>query len=456
MPASTDTICAIATPAGRGGISIIRVSGPLAQTCANAISGLLPPPRYAHYGHFYNTHHEIIDTGLTLFFPGPDSFTGEDVVEFQAHGGPFVVDLLLQEILRLGPRIARPGEFSERAFLNDKIDLTQAEAIADLIDSDSTEAARFAVRSMQGEFSRLVNAMIDDIINLRKYVEAAMDFPEEDVDFLSSGDVEQKLSGIIGQLDQVLAQARQGTIMKEGLSVVIAGEPNAGKSSLLNVLAGQSRAIVTEIAGTTRDTLREHINIDGMPLHIIDTAGLHASEDLVEKEGIRRAWNEIRDADLVLLLVDSTKYLNVMETSLCQEISAAIQDPHKIMVVYNKSDISGLTIGQTQKQDTIPRSINVSAKAQTGIVELKEAIKQFAGLNLSTEGGFIARRRHLNALTLCRQNLDAALVQLTTQHAGELVAEDLKLAHQALEAITGSYTADDLLGEIFTSFCIGT
>lgn len=272
MAAAADTICAVATPSGRGGISIIRLSGQQSVAVAEQLLGFKPSPRHAHYGPFHGHNGDVIDTGITLYFPGPDSFTGEDVVEFQGHGGPFIMDILLQEILGLGLRLARPGEFSERAFLNDKIDLAQAEAIADLIDSQSTQAARFAMRSLQGEFSARINDLVEAMIELRKYVEAAMDFPDEDVDFLASVEVAEKLADLVVQLEDVQAQARQGRIMKEGLTVVIAGEPNAGKSSLLNVLAGQSRAIVTDVAGTTRDTLHEHISIDGMPLHIIDTA----------------------------------------------------------------------------------------------------------------------------------------------------------------------------------------
>lgn len=455
MAGSNDTICAVATPAGRGGISIIRISGPDSRTVAASIAGFAPKPRHAHYGPFYSAAGETIDTGITLFFPGPDSFTGEDVVEFQAHGGPFVIDSLLQEILLLGPRLARPGEFSERAFLNDKIDLAQAEAIADLIESNSTEAARFAVRSLRGEFSNLVNQLVTAIVELRKYVEAAIDFPEEEVDFLGSGEVENRLKDILAQLDTVLAQARQGTIMKEGLTVVIAGEPNAGKSSLLNLLAGQSRAIVTDIAGTTRDTLRESISIDGMPLHIIDTAGLHTSDNIVEQEGIRRAWQEIRDADLVLLVVDSTKEFDPQSSDLWRELAQVVDSPEKVFLVFNKIDLTGMAAKIEKNGPGNTTAIYLSALTQEGIDQLKTALKDHAGLKSSIEGGFIARRRHLDALNRSRDALSTALTQLTTSKAGELMAEDLREAHQALEIITGSYTPDDLLGEIFSSFCIG-
>lgn len=455
MAVSADTICAVATPSGRGGISIIRLSGPGSLPVACGILGFPPQPRYAHYGPFHAGSGEVIDTGITLFFPGPDSFTGEDVVEFQAHGGPYIVDLLLQELLARGLRIAKPGEFSERAFLNDKIDLAQAEAIADLIDSRSTEAARFAVRSLQGEFSRLIDALVQAIIELRTYVEAAIDFPDEEVDFLAEGDVATRLDAIRERLDSVLAQARQGTIMMEGLTVVIAGEPNAGKSSLLNMLAGQSRAIVTEIAGTTRDTLHETISIDGMPLHIIDTAGLHASDDIVEQEGIRRAWQEIHGADLVLLVIDSTRPWDKASSPIWQDMAPVIAGGKSVFQVFNKIDLSGLAPGVSADDSDNTTTVRLSARTGAGIDDLKSALKSFAGLNTSEEGGFIARRRHLDALQKSRACLETARTQLHGHKAGELVAEDLRNAHHALESITGNYSADDLLGEIFSSFCIG-
>jgi len=454
MTGQPETICAVATPAGRGGISIIRLSGQKSLSAAEIILGFTPTPRHAHYCPFHNTLGDVMDTGIALYFPAPDSFTGEDVIEFQAHGGPYVMDMLLQELLSLDIRLADPGEFSQRAFLNDKIDLAQAEAIADLIDSNSEEAARFALRSLQGEFSALINDMVQSIIHLRMYVEAAIDFPEEEVDFLGTGEVENKLSGIRNQLNDVLLKARQGTIMKDGLTVVIAGEPNAGKSSLLNVLAGQSRAIVTDIAGTTRDTLREHISIDGMPLHIIDTAGLHESEDEVEQEGIRRAWEAIREGDLVLLLIDSSNSFNVQTSSLYQELIKEMDDPGNLFLVFNKIDLLDTKPGQTE---TIRphQTFHISVKDQEGLDLLKEAMKKHAGLSTTVEGGFIARRRHLDALNKASDFLLAAASQLENNKAGELVAEDLREAHMALESITGQFTPDDLLGEIFTSFCIG-
>ena len=469
MTKGIDTICAVATPPGKGGIGIIRISGPESHSVATKVTGLNLSPRHAHFGPFISGKGEVIDEGITLYFPGPDSFTGEDTVELQAHGGPYVMDLLLQEILTHGPRLARPGEFSERAFINDKIDLTQAEAIADLIESHSTEAARFAVRSLQGEFSSLVNDLINSIIELRKYVEAALDFPEEEVDFLASGEVASRLNTIHHSLQNLLDQAKQGSIMKEGLSVVIAGKPNAGKSSLLNKLAGESRAIVTEVAGTTRDTLKEHISINGMPLHIIDTAGLHDSDDLVEREGIKRAWAEIDDADLILLVSDSSASsvstsADFSDAPLWKMLREKISDPAKLMLVFNKADLSEVPVrietfndsmqdSKTGSSDFV--SVTLSAKTGDGLDLLKQAIADFAGINQSVEGRFIARRRHLNALTRAFSFMTSARDQLSSHRAGELVAEDLKKAHQSLEEITGAYTPDDLLGEIFSSFCIG-
>ena len=455
MAVSSETICAVATPSGRGGISVIRISGACSYQVAEKLTSLKLLPRHAHYGAFYSACGEVIDNGISLFFPGPDSFTGEDVVEVQAHGGPFVVDMLLQEILSQGVRLANPGEFSERAFLNDKIDLAQAEAIADLIESNSMEAARFAIRSLQGEFSTLINSLISSILELRKYIEAAMDFPEEEVDFLEEGDVKNRLIAILSRLDEVLAKAKHGTIMKNGLHVVIAGEPNAGKSSLLNVLAGQSRAIVTDIAGTTRDTLKEHISIDGMPLHIIDTAGLHNSNDIVEQEGIKRAWKEITDADLVLLVIDATKAFDPESNELIAAIKNVMDDSLNLILVFNKTDLNEHSSVHDEDLLGTFSCVHLSAKSGAGIESLKTTLKEFAGLNTSVEGGFISRRRHLDALEKSRGFLISGLEQLTTSKAGELVAEDMREAHQALEAITGKYSSDDLLGEIFSSFCIG-
>jgi tRNA modification GTPase len=467
-PVDTDTICAIATSPGRSGVGIVRVSGPLCRQIVKAVTGFSPTPRHAHYCDFHNSHDAVLDQGIVLFFPSPHSFTGEDVVEFQGHGGFYVLNSLLQEILKLGGRMARPGEFSERAFINDKMDLTQAEAIADLIDSSSEQAARSALRTLQGEFSRLINTLADSITDLRVYVEASIDFSEEDIDFLSEGNIAGKLAEVIRQLDGVLEQARQGAILKEGMSVVIAGKPNAGKSSLLNALAGKESAIVTAIAGTTRDILSEQINIDGMPLHITDTAGLRSSDDVVEQEGIRRALEAIKNADRILLVIDSSTD-KVGEDDLpayLQSIGFAqlteALDPPRLTIVQNKIDlISGTNVQFADNpiadihQNAVIPVINLSARQQIGIDLLRKHLKDIMGYHSSGEGGFIARSRHLEALRLARENLLQAQHQLVHSRAGELVAEDLRHAHQHLGEITGEFTTDDLLGRIFASFCVG-
>jgi tRNA modification GTPase len=462
-PADTDTICAIATSPGRSGVGIVRVSGPLCRQIATSVTNFLPTPRHAHYCEFHNSQGDVLDQGIVLFFPSPHSFTGEDVVEFQGHGGFYVLDSLLQEILRLGGRMARPGEFSERAFINDKMDLTQAEAIADLIDSSSEQAARSALRTLQGEFSRLINSMAQSITELRVYIEAAIDFSEEEIDFLSEGNIAGKLTAIIKELDAVLEQAQQGAILKEGMSVVIAGKPNAGKSSLLNALAGKESAIVTAIAGTTRDILSEQINIDGMPLHITDTAGLRSSDDVVEQEGIRRALEAIKNADRILLVIDSSTdkvgqndlpaYLQSIGFA---QLTEALNPP-RLTIVQNKIDLIGQNSGQieqTQKNTAIP-VIELSARQQIGIDLLRQHLKDIMGYHSNGEGSFIARSRHLDALRLARQNLLQAQHQLVHSRAAELVAEDLRHAHRHLGEITGEFTTDDLLGRIFASFCVG-
>ena len=368
-----DTIAAITTPPGRGGVGIIRISGANSLSIAESISGLTPTPRHAHYGSFFNQQRQVIDQGLTLYFPAPHSFTGEHVVEFQGHGGPVVLDMILNQVLQLGARLARPGEFSERAFLNDKIDLAQAEAIADLIDSASEQAARCALRSLQGEFSARVQQLLDELVQLRMYVEAAIDFPEEEIDFLSDGKVAAMLQQVITALDQVLAEAQRGSLLREGMNVVIAGRPNAGKSSLLNALAGQERAIVTDIAGTTRDVLKEHIHIDGMPLHIIDTAGLRSADDEVERIGIERAWSEISQADRVLLIIDSEAEQKTPEAlihelydeSCSQEHTSELLASGRITVIFNKIDLSQ----QHPRVDDSGQfpTLYLSAKQQSGM-----------------------------------------------------------------------------------------
>jgi tRNA modification GTPase len=439
MMINTDTIAAIATPPGRGGIGIIRVSGPKTISIATALIGKLPTPRYAQQAAFHDNDNQIIDEGIALYFEGPHSFTGEDVIEFHAHGGPIILDNLLQRILSLGARMAKPGEFSERAFLNDKIDLVQAEAIADLIDSASQQAARAAIRSLQGEFSTRIHDLINALISLRMYVEAAIDFPEEEIDFLSDGKVENTLDNIITRLTQVKRSAHQGALLREGLTVVIAGRPNAGKSSLLNRLSGRETAIVTDIPGTTRDILREHIHLDGIPLHILDTAGLRDSSDSVEKEGIRRAWEEIHKADHILLVVDASQLLSAHQKPLEEsEIENELAHEHLLIkqlptsipltVVKNKIDLTN-ELPHLFKHEGLTE-ITVSAKMDQGIDLLKQHLKECVGFNCSPqEGLFSARRRHLDALDRAHGALLNGQHQLKTHRAGELLAEELRLAH---------------------------
>ncbi|MBC53836.1 MAG: tRNA uridine-5-carboxymethylaminomethyl(34) synthesis GTPase MnmE [Gammaproteobacteria bacterium] len=458
----TDTICAVATPPGRSGVGIVRVSGPGCSDIANAILHFSPAPRYAHYCPFHDNSGDIIDQGIALYFPGPHSFTGEDVLELQGHGGYYIMDALLQIALAAGARLARPGEFTERAFLNDKVDLAQAEAIADLIDSHSAEAAKSAMRTLQGEFSRLIDRLAESITMLRVYLEAAIDFTDEEIDFLSEGNVAEKLDAIILTLDRVLEQARQGALIREGMAVVIAGKPNAGKSSLLNALAGKDSAIVTDIAGTTRDVLSEQITIDGMPLHITDTAGLRDSDDVVEQEGIRRAVKAVQQADRILLVVDAAQ-----ETVNTGNIKAYLQSPGfealnhaldtaRLTIIHNKIDLqAGSPALLSADHATNASVIRLSAKQNAGIDLLRQHLKDCMGFQATAEGGFIARRRHLDALRKTRECLEQARIQLSQHAAAELVAEDLRHAHRHLGEITGAVTTDDLLGRIFSSFCIG-
>ncbi|MBE0490373.1 MAG: tRNA uridine-5-carboxymethylaminomethyl(34) synthesis GTPase MnmE [Halomonas sp.] len=447
-----DTIAALATPPGRGGVGIIRVSGPLCEAISKAVVGQCPPPRRAHYGPFKGES-AVIDEGIVLYFEGPHSFTGEDVLELQGHGGPVIMDLLLERCVALGARLARPGEFSERAFLNDKLDLAQAEAIADLIDASSRAAAENALRSLQGDFSRRVEALVQRLIELRIYVEAAIDFPEEEIDFLADGKVAERLKGVMAELSAVRAAAGQGALMREGMSVVIAGRPNAGKSSLLNALTEQETAIVTDIAGTTRDVLREHIHIDGMPLHIIDTAGLRDTPDAVEQIGVARAWAEIEKADRVLLLVDATSTASLDPMAIWPEFVARLPDPRRLTLVRNKIDTTRDAPGI--ELSTATPVVRLSARTGAGVDNLKAHLKEVMGYSGTTEGRFSARRRHLDALDRARQALENGEAQLAGFGAGELLAEDLRDAQQALGEITGEFSADDLLGEIFGSFCIG-
>ena len=446
---NTDTIAAIATPPGRGGVGIIRVSGPQTKSIAEKMLGKVPQPRFAEFLPFLNQNNEVIDSGLALYFIAPNSFTGEDVLELQGHGGPVVMDLLLQEVLTLGARIAKPGEFSERAFLNDKVDLAQAEAIADLIEAGSEQAAKSAIKSLQGEFSRWIDESVEALTHLRMYVEAAIDFPEEEIDFLSDGHVTKSLENILAEMDRIFASAQQGVLLRDGMRVVLIGQPNTGKSSLLNALAGRDSAIVTNIAGTTRDVLREEINIEGMPLHIIDTAGLRESEDVVEQEGIKRTWIEIEQADRALLLVDDKTGI----TSDDEQIREQLPKSLKVTIVHNKIDLSEGK--QTIKEQAGNIDIALSAKTGEGVDLLREHLKTIMGYTGLTEGVFLARRRHLDALIRAKEFVLNGQAQLQESKAGELLAEDLRQAQQALGEITGFVSSDELLGKIFSSFCIG-
>ncbi len=454
MSQDRETIAAVATAPGRGGIGVVRVSGPRAKAVAITLSGREPTPRHAHYGPFHADDGEVIDEGLLLFFPGPHSFTGEDVLELQGHGGPVVMDMLLQRCVALGVRLARPGEFSERAFLNDKLDLAQAEAIADLIEASSTQAARNAVRSLQGDFSRRVHQLTESLVQLRIYVEAAIDFPEEEIDFLADGRILALLQDLRAELSTVLHQAAQGALLRDGMTVVIAGRPNAGKSSLLNALAGREAAIVTDVAGTTRDVLREHIQIDGMPLHILDTAGLRDTKDPVERIGVERAIKAIEDADRILLVIDASAANNEPQDSKWPELLSSRPDPAKTTLVRNKADITGER--PALRVDADGHSIiSVSARSGDGLDLLRDHLKHCMGYDQTAESSFSARRRHLDALRQASLHLDHGHAQLTLAGAGELLAEDLRQAQQALGEITGAFSSDDLLGRIFSSFCIG-
>ncbi|UQA49741.1 MULTISPECIES: tRNA uridine-5-carboxymethylaminomethyl(34) synthesis GTPase MnmE [Vibrio] len=451
---TTDTIVAQATAPGRGGVGIIRVSGPKANQVALEVTGKNLKPRYAEYLPFQAEDGTVLDQGIALYFPNPHSFTGEDVLELQGHGGPVVMDMLIKRILGIeGVRAARPGEFSERAFLNDKMDLTQAEAIADLIDASSEEAAKSALQSLQGQFSQRIQTLVESLIHLRIYVEAAIDFPEEEIDFLADGKVSGDLQAIIDNLDAVRKEANQGALMREGMKVVIAGRPNAGKSSLLNALSGKESAIVTDIAGTTRDVLREHIHIDGMPLHIIDTAGLRDASDEVEKIGIERAWDEIAQADRVLFMVDGTTTDATDPKDIWPDFVDRLPNNMGMTVIRNKADQTGESMGICHVND--PTLIRLSAKTGSGVDALRTHLKECMGFSGNTEGGFMARRRHLDALERAAQHLQIGQEQLEGYMAGEILAEELRITQQHLNEITGEFSSDDLLGRIFSSFCIG-
>ena len=447
MKPSSDTIAAIATAPGRGGIGVIRISGNQSEHIATQLCGKLPAPRVAKFACFLDHQGKHIDQGLMIYFPAPGSFTGESVVEIHGHGGMVVLDQILSRLIELGARLAEPGEFTRRAFLNDKIDLTQAEAIADLIDASSQKAVRAALRSLEGEFSQKVNEILRQLIELRMYVESAIDFPEEEIDFISEGQVEQKTQTLLCQVQDLIASATQGKILREGIDVVIMGKPNAGKSSLLNTLAGAERAIVTDIPGTTRDVLKETISIDGLPINIIDTAGLRDSDDPVEQEGVRRAQAQIKQADCLLNIIDVTDSDKEHQTRIISDSFAAQIN------VYNKIDL----VDQSARLDRQNNQTNIylSAKQKDGIDLLQQQLKQIVGYDSNVEGVFIARRRHLDALNRARKNISDGLNVLKKAAAGELLAEDLLQAQQALNEITGEFTSDDLLGKIFSTFCIG-
>lgn len=447
MSSDSSTIVAIATPPGRGGVGIVRVSGPQALSIASRLVTLQHIiPRKTHVCAFHTLDGEVLDHGILVYFKAPHSFTGEDVVEFQGHGAPIVLDLLVKELLRCGAQLAQPGEFSLRAFLNDKMDLAQAEAVADLIHAQSESAARMAVRTLQGTFSQYIATLNEEIIHLRLYVEAALDFPDEEIDFLSDGKIAAKLTKVIQDLVGIRKQAAQGALLREGLSLVIAGRPNAGKSTLMNCLAQRDVAIVTDVPGTTRDVMHEHILLDDIPIHLLDTAGLRMSEDLVEKEGIKRAWTELSRADCVILVIDSS--VEEQYEELILEIKLALPDHIPIILVYNKID----KIGKSASKDGT--TLYLSLKNQEGLTLLKDEIKAVVGYQ-PQEGQFLARRRHLEALDKAMHWLQEGAALLISQRAGELLAEDLRLAHTALCEITGEFTADDLLGVIFSNFCIG-
>ena len=464
MPAiETDTICAIATPVGRSGIGIVRLSGPDVAKASEELLGFLPSPRHAHYCDFLDADQTVIDQGVAIYYQSPDSFTGEDILELQGHGGVYVLNAVLERVLLLDIRLAGPGEFSERAFLNDKIDLLQAEAIADLIDANSKQAVQSAMRTLRGQFSELVHHLVTMLTTIRVSVEAAIDFSDEDIDLMADAKVEESIEETLNQISGVYAQAQQGALLKDGLQVVITGIPNAGKSSLLNALSGIDSAIVTDIPGTTRDLLKEEISIDGMPIHIIDTAGLRTSDNIVEIEGVKRTHGAIETADQILLVFDCTapeqdvdkvlQPLNLAEKS-ADSIESILT---RCTLIYNKIDL----LDNAPSKDTILyknkelSKIHLSAKQGTGIGMLRDHLKTCAGFRPTEETAFVARERHLAELKKAEKLIKNSLLQLSKGSHLELVAEDLRLAQNHLSTITGEFTSDDLLGEIFSSFCIG-
>lgn len=463
-PNNPDTICAIATGSGRGGIGIVRVSGPLSRQLCKDILGFELAPREATSADFLSSDEQIIDNGIAIFYQGPNSFTGEDVLELQGHGGFQVLNAVVERVLEFDVRQAHPGEFSERAFLNNKIDLVQAEAIADLIDASSKQAARSAMRTLRGEFSQRISTLQEQLTAARVNVEAAIDFSDEDIDLINDTGVVNAVDEIIKALSRVFDQAKQGALLRQGLNVVIAGKPNAGKSSLLNRLSGEESAIVTDIPGTTRDILRVDIDLDGMPVHIIDTAGLRITDDRVEQEGVKRATQAIETADLILLVADATERVEDVNTLLSplyelpseQSLTESVRN--SVTIALNKIDLLDKMKAGTSllsgNEDTYP-VIHLSAKTGAGIDNLRAHLREIAGFQPSEAGDFVARERHLKSLESARQCLVSGAKNLSEHSPLELVAEDLRLAQRALGAITGEFTSDDLLGEIFSNFCIG-
>ncbi len=445
---ATDTIAAIATPPGFGAIGIVRISGAATCRIATTLLGRVPEPRWASLAYFRDLDGDIIDQGIALFFAGPRSYTGEDLLEMQGHGGPVVLDLLLRRVLELGARPARPGEFSERAFLNGKLDLAQAEAVADLIESRTERAARLAGRSLAGAFSRRVHALYEDLVRLRTFLEATIDFPDEAIDFVRDAQVARDLAALVAATRELQASAQQGRLIREGLNLVIAGPPNAGKSSLLNALSGSDVAIVTDIPGTTRDLLRQEIQIDGMPLHIVDTAGLRHARDPIEQEGLRRARDQIERADHILWVFDGEQ-----DREHAGLNRAALPPGVPVTLVRNKIDLTGMPPGRSRTLAGV--EVALSARTGSGMGVLRQHLKEACGLTVATEGEILARRRHLDALVRALDGMVSAAATLDATMALELVAEDLRQAQRALGEITGEFTSEDLLGRIFSSFCIG-
>jgi tRNA modification GTPase len=445
-----DTIAALASPPGVGGIGVLRVSGPAVPAVARAVLGRLPAPRSATLAVLRAADGSPIDRGLALYFPEPGSYTGEPTLEWQGHGGPVVMDMALGRMLEAGARAARPGEFSQRAFLNGRLDLAQAEAVADLIEAASRTAARSALRSLEGEFSASCTAVAEDIADLRAYVEAGIDFPDEDIDLLAGPEVVDRLARLRRELDTVMARARQGSLLREGVVVTIVGPPNVGKSSLMNRLAGRDRAIVTEVPGTTRDALRESIDLDGLPLELVDTAGLRPTEDRVERVGIERTWQAVAGAGVLLVVVDDAEDPGPVLAGIRERAPAGVA----ILLVRNKVDLTGAPPGPASEVSGLT-AVRVSALTGAGFDDLAGALKQAAGVVDFEEGVFMARRRHLEALDGAAGFLDAAAAWLGAEPAAELVAEDLRQAQRALGEITGVFTTEDLLERIFSSFCIG-